>query len=208
LNRSVDVHPAFDRRNEDAALNKGLQGIVLIFRVTGGGGRTEFELHTNWFPDDVHQGFMERGMFTFLRPLPKSLQQYSDLIKGRTFISEDLSRTGADEMFGLMLHMGDNAVWTALEKLHSSRFGEAQDASSDAPGVCEKCNGTRGRHNAQCPLSTVDGPKSWDGEAKPEPERASYLRPVSETHRRARIEPNVLLAAAKLIMEAHANGEN
>jgi hypothetical protein len=174
LKRSVEVLPAFDRRNEDAAQNKGLQGIVLIFRVAGGGGRTEFELHTNWFPDEVRNGFMERGMFTFLSPFPKSLQQYGgDPHSVRTYIDEEHSKAGAEQMFGLMLHLGDDAIWTALERLHVSRFGDA--APEDAP-------------------------------RKPEPEPLPVV--ATGPHRNARLAPHVLIAAATVIMEAHANGEN
>lgn len=182
MKRSVEVLPFEDKRNEDPELNGGLSPMVMLFRVESAGGRTEFELHTQWFPDDVHRSFMERGMFTFLRPFPKQVQQYragSD----EPLVSDGAARESAERMFSLTLVAGGDCIWSGLEELHALRFGDDAYVEDFRP---------IGRFVPPAPL----------------PEATQAPTPIPAAAPRKQLAPHVLLAAATIIMEAHAHGEN
>jgi hypothetical protein len=178
LKRSVAVLPAEDRRSEDPKKNGGLRSMVFIFRVESERGRTEFELNTNWYPDDIHQSFIEKGMFTFLRPFPRQVQQYergSDV----PLVSDGAALESADRMFSLaMIGGGDDYIWSPLEELHRARFGDEPDAEDVTVTLAAAGYRPMGRFEPPAPAP---------------PDRRATRR-------------DILLAAAEIIMENHVNG--
>ncbi len=136
LERIVQLHPAYDRRDPDPNRNYGIHGVDLRMIVKGKNGATQFVLYTGWHLPHVQEELKRKDRI-LSEPLPADVGYHSltPRYEGHTAMGGtcdilgttcyyDGSGLQAKEVFKRLLCEGDTGVWDELETRYKELFGD------------------------------------------------------------------------------------
>ena len=131
LERKVVFRPAFDRRHTDPKQNYGVNGVEIVFSVTGPEGGVTYTIMTHWMLPHVTAEMSAAGNSLFAKPTSAGLDGHWKVpqYEGQPPII-DCPITGGDcycdgtsitkDLFAQFLAEGDSAIWTKLEECYEN----------------------------------------------------------------------------------------
>jgi hypothetical protein len=139
--KSVEITPAFDRRNDDTHKNYGIHGVDMKFLLKGPKGVIQFALSTNWHLPNVNkelQAGCSCRMHCFMEPMATDIgyHSYVPIHEDQHPISQscpylegkpcyyDGSSLQAQEIFDIMVSQGGDAMWAEMESRYKDLFGD------------------------------------------------------------------------------------
>ena len=141
LERIIEFHPAFDKRDPDPSKNYGIHGVECLFLLRGKKGAVHFRLFTNWHLPHVQKELDAESLsqfpYMFHKPVPADLGYHSPkpIYKGQIAYKNckwlngklcyyDGSSLGAERVYEILLTKGSEGVWKYLEGYYKGIFGE------------------------------------------------------------------------------------
>lgn len=133
LVRSIEIFPAYDKRNIDPEKNYGIHGVDIKFLLKGKKGVIQFVIYTNWHLKSVEKDLIQTcksSGYCFLKPLPadigyhaykpqwdgqEAMQVNCKYLDGKPCYY-DGSSLQAEEIFNIMVEKGHEVMWEELEK--------------------------------------------------------------------------------------------
>jgi len=141
--RIIEIHPAWDKRNQDPNKNYGIHGVELVMVLKGEKGAIDFVLYTNWMPPHIYEEWKRKmnsddylkTMELMAEPFPADLgyHSYEPLYEGQSssgnckYLDDkpcyyDGSGLNAKKVYDIMLQGGSDAVWKYLEEYYYETF--------------------------------------------------------------------------------------
>lgn len=128
LTRSVEMYPAYDKRDSDPKKNYGISSATLKFLLSGPKGTIQFSILTGWHLPHVAKELEAKGR-PFGEPMGMDLgyhahaKQYEsqevmqnkcDYLGGPCYY--DGTSLGAQDLMATLLENGLDAVWEVMER--------------------------------------------------------------------------------------------
>ena len=141
LERIIEFHPAFDKRDPDPSKNYSIHGVECLFLLRGKKGAVQFLLFTNWHLPHIQKEFdaepLNQFLYMFHKPVPVDLGYHSPkpIYEGQIAYKDckwldgklcyyDGSSLNAERVYEILLTEGSEGVWKYLEEYYKSIFGE------------------------------------------------------------------------------------
>ena len=136
--RSVEILPAWDKRNSDPKKNYGIHSVDIKFLLKGKQGVVQFGISTGWFLPQNRQSIKNHSE---LYPLPFDIgyHSYVPLYEGQTLLTEscpyldgkpcyyDGSGLQAEKIYEVMVAEGGEAMWKRMEEFYLTHFGKGSE---------------------------------------------------------------------------------
>ena len=140
--RTVEIAPAYDKRNSDPSKNYGIHGCDMRFLLGGEKGVVQFVLFTNWHLPNVTKEFVHKPVkdsidleCRFL-PMPADLGFHSPtpMYEGQNICQDkcdyldgkpcyyDGSGLNAIGIYNVLLEKGSDGIWKELEEYYYKVF--------------------------------------------------------------------------------------
>ena len=134
LRREITFRPAYDKRGKNPKEDFGVHCVDMCWYLHGPKGVVQFVVYTGWYLPHVMAEWKVRGLLTSgVQVLPADVGYHSkeptydgqtDMkchLLGRCYY--DGSGVAADNLFEMLLTLGDEAVWERLEGYYHEQFG-------------------------------------------------------------------------------------
>ena len=139
MEKIIEMHPAFDKRNPDPNKNYGVHGVEMRFVLKGKDGAVQFLLYSNWQLPHVTKEFrkkMSSENYFMFEPMPADLGYHSikphydgqeSVTKECTYLDGkpcfyDGSGLNAERVYETFLRQGLEGIWKELEDYYKEVF--------------------------------------------------------------------------------------
>lgn len=133
--KTVEIRPAFDRRDPNPHQNYGIHGCDLLFTLTGEKGAVTFLLYTNWHLPHIVEEFKYHPDHMICQPLPADIGYHSPhaMYEGQTprekvcqyigvLCYQDGCASYADEFYQEMVKSGSKGLWKKMKAYYKTQF--------------------------------------------------------------------------------------
>lgn len=150
LERIVEFHPAYDKRDPDPSKNYGIHGMEILFVLKGPAGAVVWLIYTNWNVPSARSLRPNHSMGIYGRPFMGADLGYHALVSQYEEQEErDCCYTSSGKCYyvgsGLnaellvenFIAQGDKYLWAALEAYYRTCFEEAPWPFDDQGNIKE-----------------------------------------------------------------------
>lgn len=131
LERTVEMSPAYDKRDPDPTKNYGIGCVLITFILKGERGAVQFKMGSGWFlpqNKNAHSDFYPSAW-------DKGYHSYIPRYDGQTTVTDschvldgkpcyyDGSTLNAEPLLEVLLREGSEGIWRELEEYYKESFG-------------------------------------------------------------------------------------
>jgi hypothetical protein len=131
LKRSVEVYPAYDKRDSDPKKNYGIGSATLKFLLSGPKGTIQFAILTGWHLPHVEKELKRKGHTVEPMGLDLGYHAHTQQYEGQEVMKGDCeylggpcyydgTSLGAETLFQTLLEKGMEAVWAKMQERYEN----------------------------------------------------------------------------------------